>query len=175
LTIKPEILAINGLVREAELEYLWELAKQAPKEGVVVELGTFNGRSAAVLCDAVGPERVVTIDSWIMQHHGKNNTDIVEENLSKINPILPDIRTSYTTVLPEDINEVAFLFIDSDHSSFVLQREYRAWNKALIEGAIVAIHDYGVERYGDYTSKIDELFSGAEKIGIIDTLIGFKV
>ena len=74
---------MNALLSRNELEFLRECARQAP-EGTVVELGTFQGGSVAILCHEIGAERVVCIDNWTMQHHGKNNARLTRANLKAL-------------------------------------------------------------------------------------------
>jgi predicted O-methyltransferase YrrM len=148
---------IDTWMRERELRWLAESARLAPHEGAIVELGVYQGATLAALCRAVGDARVVGIDNWQMQYHQANSARVARANLKKLG-FKPRIVTGESHKVPEGINRVAMLFIDSDHRREVLYREMAAWLPRLMPGAVVALHDYDNPDFPEMKPAIDGYF-----------------
>jgi len=167
---------IKGLTSNAELVFLHDVAKSAPAEGKIVELGTFNGKATATLCEAVGDRRVVTIDNWVMKHHGDNGVGLVKHNLAT-HGFSPKIISGSSTTVPKELRyaySVAMLFVDTDHVPQQWIREMNAWLPYLQHDGVVAAHDYNDDRYQGFTSQIDLTFMGWEKLGIVEHMIAAR-
>lgn len=169
-----KVLEIPGLITGNELQFLVDVAETAPL-GSVVDLGTFQGRSAAALCGTVGHHRVVTIDNWVMQHHGVNNQKLARENLKKM-LFTPRFVTGLSWEIPPEVDQVAMIFIDTDHRDFILRKELKVWLPLLVEGGIVAMHDYRSMAWPTLTLLIDQQFIEPEwhRIGVVEMLIAFR-
>lgn len=142
-----DILEIPGLTTGPELEYLSKLVQSAPNDGMVVELGTFKGRSVAALCRAASCSRVVTVDNYQMQHHGDNGVEVPKQNLKDLclNPRLIEHETADFDMneVPAFDGKIAMMFIDSHHHPDTFRKEMANYGPYLIEGAVVALHDIG--------------------------------
>lgn len=138
------------LTKDEENRALYDAAKAAPSVGLVVELGTYRGGSTATLCEAVGSDRVLSIDNFNL---GFSRAMIADWLLEKGHE--PALLIGDTVSLSRQIQEpVAFLFIDSTHSERHVLNEFRAWKKHLVDSAVVCFHDYddrhiGVKRAAD--------------------------
>ena len=108
------------------------------QDGWVVNLGVFQGKSLGILSEVFGSERVVGIDNWCM---GGLSHELATENLQKAG-YNPTIVSGDTRDVPEWIDKVSTLFIDSDHSAQHLRGEYEAWLPHLNSDALVVLHDY---------------------------------
>lgn len=169
-------LKIHGLMTLDEMNLLYAVARKAPKKGEIIELGTFNGRATAVLCSAVRHDRVVSIDSYIMQHNGESNIYIAVDNLNELryNPVLIESRS---TEIPEYVNEVALLLIDTDHRDVALKEELKAWIPLTFKGSLLVLHDYNDKRYPTMRPYIDRYFGDDTKwefIDLVGSLIVFR-
>jgi predicted O-methyltransferase YrrM len=167
-------LTLWGLTLREELEFLENLATIAP-EGWVVELGTFNGRSTAALCGAVGDHRVITIDDWTLQRYGPNSETMAREGLGKLG-FTPRFVTSKSWEVPSGIEKVAMIFIDTTHEGPVLEKELAAWLPLLVPQGIVAMHDYSVQGWPTLFPVIDRVFVGPvwASLGMVNTLVAFR-
>ena len=168
------VMGVGGLVERDEIQFLMECAKLAPL-GSVVDLGTFQGRSAAALCGTVGHHRVITIDNWVMQHHGPNGEPRSQGNLKEFG-FVPRFITGLSWEVPFGFDRLAMIFIDTDHRDVILERELNAWLPRLVPKGIVAMHDYGSSKWPTLTPFIDAYFVEPEwtLIGTAGLLIAFQ-
>lgn len=168
------VMSVRGLISKDEVQFLMECAKLAPS-GPVVDLGTFRGRSATALCGTVGHHRVITIDNWIMQHHGPNMETWARKELKKLG-FTPRFVTGLSWKVPSGIDQLAMIFIDTDHRDVVLRWELDAWLPLLVPKGIVAMHDYGSPKWPTLTPLIDARFVEPEwtLMGVVGMLIAFQ-
>jgi len=156
-----EILDIHGLTSVEELELLQELAKAAPA-GKILEIGTFNGRSTAALCEAVGDDRVVSVDSYKMQHHGENNESLSTRYLANLG-MQPQLHNGKSPLsarwLDENVPILSMVFIDGHHHPDTVSKELETYGDKLVLKGIIALHDYNCPEYPGYTEAIDAYFA----------------
>lgn len=151
-----------AMTSDAEREFLAECAAMAP-DGHFVELGPWMGATTISIA-RVANERdaeFLTIDRFTaafgLNDNVASSPDTVRENLAAagIDP-LPRIVEGDSSDVPEGIESVAFLFIDTEHTADVVCQELDAWLPLLLPDAVLALHDYGwTSRYPDYTPAID--------------------
>lgn len=173
-------LRIPGQTGPSELELLWGAARQAPRGKRIVELGTFKGRSAALLWAAgrtTGAE-LTTIDRYSYESPELGGSDPVRvaNNLQAVGvDPLPHIVEGESDVVPQYVEDVGMLFVDSDHRPEALQRELAVWEPILADGAVVALHDYAWEdRFPGMTAFIDAYFADWERIGAVGHMVAFR-
>ena len=66
--MNQKILEIQGWMAEDELEFLYNMVADAGPDDLIVELGSWKGRSTAALYSAMhGNQTVVTVDTWLGQ------------------------------------------------------------------------------------------------------------
>jgi predicted O-methyltransferase YrrM len=166
---------ITALMSEAESKFLTSLAAQAPDTGAIVELGVFQGASLAALCAGAGDKRVIGVDSWMMQDRGPNNAKLARANLRALG-YKPRIVTGQSHVIPDGVERVAMLYVDTDHYRVVLERELTAWLPLVGPGGIVALHDYGHPNYQQMVPTIDAWFQPPAWVLIarVGVLIAFR-
>ena len=165
-------LSIHGLCSEEEVQFLYGLALSAPMGLTFVELGTYQGRTAAVLCAAASEtdSQVITISN--VPEEG------VEDRLSGLG-FYPRVVIGDSAVIPNNVHRISLLFIDSEHTRERLYKELDAWLPLLVEGGILAFHDYNENGHGKVmTPAIDERINNktdeCEYLGLARWLIGFR-
>jgi hypothetical protein len=128
--------SIEGWMSEEEL--LW-LAEQAKKYEIVVELGSFLGRSTVALADT--PGAVLAIDNW----KGVEQPQKVDETLfDRFNRNLaPEIEIGKVVPVVADHEFVAvpaaeMVFIDGNHDYENVKRDIANWSFA----KLLCGHDY---------------------------------
>lgn len=185
---------IPGRCWPEELAFLHQLALTAPPGLPMVELGTFQGRTAAILC-AVAQEtgsEVVTIDNYI--HDGAftgnykalaNDPDygqspekyaqLTRENLAKLG-FQARVIVGDSAVVPQGIEEVGLLFIDSEHARERFNAECDAWLPLIVKGGILACHDYKQPDWPVMTPAIDDRIGENEweRLGLVNWLVAFR-
>lgn len=167
---------IPGLTTVGELEFMQDCAARVVDEaGWFVELGTFKGRATAALCQEVGDSRVVTIDSYVMQHHGDNSLRRSTENLERIG-FRPRLLEQPSHLVPEFVDQVVFLLIDTDHREQPLRRELEAWLPKMASKGVVCLHDYGCQKWPDVTKVADAVFRpwDWQLLGVLRKMVGYQ-
>ena len=138
--------AIPRLCARIELLHLWNCAMRAPALPMV-ECGVYQGASALVLADVARRKGVplTLIDNfqYTTAQCGRNSAEGVRENLTRagVDP-LPRIVEGDSRVVPEGIDKVGFLHIDTDHCAAQFHAEMDAWLPHMAPGSVMAFHDY---------------------------------
>lgn len=150
--IRSITAAIDGWLTDDEGALLFDLAKDCRGRGVIVEIGSWKGKSTIWLSRGSMAGRKVKV--WAIdphtgseEHHqtlGRVSTfEEFERNIASaglaelVNPI---VKTSQEAAL--DFNEpVELLFIDGAHDYASTKADFQAWFPKLVDGGIVAFHD----------------------------------
>lgn len=172
---------VRCLLSRAEAQYLHACAKQAP-DGEFVELGPFQGGSTTIIA-SVTDERglpLTTIDDFHYQKkRGKSSPEAVRENLRAAGiEAIPRVVKGDSADVPERIESVAFLFIDTEHKAARLNMELDAWLPLMMEGGVIALHDYAwPERFPEMITVIDRRLGDSdewERVGLVNHLVAFR-
>jgi predicted O-methyltransferase YrrM len=155
--------AAKGFMPEAEADALYDAAWAMSPYGVILEVGTYCGKSATWL-GAAAKDRgghVVTIDhhrgseenqaGW--EHH---DTELVDAELGVMDTLPFFRRTMYDAGLEDVVTAVvgrsttvaaiwstplAMLFIDGGHADEHARNDYLGWAKFVMPQGVLAIHD----------------------------------
>jgi MMP 1-O-methyltransferase len=142
---------IEGYLSEKEGEFLYNTAKICSGRGVIVEIGSWKGRSTIYLAKgskAGNNIKVYAVDphqgTKDHQNHKVFNTfSEFKENLIKANVddiVVPLVKTSEEA--SKNWQEpIEFLWIDGDHSFPMVKLDFDLWSPYLIKGGIIAFHD----------------------------------
>ena len=160
-----DLMNIPGLVSESEANFLYKQACSV--KGTIVELGTFRGRTAAVL--ARTGNGVVSIDNYTYPLTTAKGTPA--HNLKKYGLSARFIQSD-SAIIPNDINNVALLYVDSDHSYEHVSIELDAWLPRVT--GIVVFHDYEKDTYQGVKKAAQEKMSGWQLIGTERTMAAFR-
>jgi predicted O-methyltransferase YrrM len=172
-------VAIPGYMAEKEL--LW-LAAQAARAPVIVEIGSWKGRSTRALGDhALGT--VFAVDHWKgqlrdpaaaptreIQVRCKGDGQMIrrefDENLAdliKVRKVVPVDWNSQDGLPPTLVpfrEKVDFLFIDGDHSYVGCRSDIETYGPLLRPGGILSGHDYNTQpRHAGVRRIVDELYA----------------
>ncbi len=144
---------VPGYMGKREFRALALLAACAPGAGVVVEIGSFKGKSTVALAlvgarYGLGP--VVSIDP----HTAPSPTDpILDRQLSSFSDFLATLRNAgieqhveihraaSRDVAKEWNRPIRMLWIDGDHTYAGAKEDFDLFFPYLVEGGIVALHD----------------------------------
>ena len=176
--------AIPGQLHPRELARLYWFALQAPLGLPMVELGTFQGRTAAMLCAAAKEtiSEVVTIDNYTQDQalDGKSPREYAEITTKHLAALgfEPRVVIGDSATVPKGIGEIGFLFIDTEHTRQRFNAECDAWLPSLAVDGILACHDYNCPIWPDITPTINQRIRSQadewEYLGLEIWLIGFK-
>ena len=144
----------EGFLSEREAEWLYLAAAGGSGDGMVVEIGSFKGRSAIALAKGIGVRpgggKLVAIDPHCAP--SRTDPDLPESQSSE-----PDLRTNLARAGIESMVEVRvqysqdaarewnapirLLWLDGDHTLEGVTADFDCWASHLVEGGIIAMHD----------------------------------
>ena len=143
-TVFGQVRQIGGWLTEAQARTLWDEARRVPAGGLVVEIGSHQGRSTVVLAAAAPQARVVAIDPFVggAMFGGLATRDRFQANLERTGLAgRVELRQAKSTTLrPSWTEPISFLYIDGKHDYWTLSDDLR-WSEFLPDGARVCIHD----------------------------------
>lgn len=165
---------IPGWMSERELDVILELAKEAPKNGVIVELGSYVGRSACAFINGSHPSvKIFCVDVWPVYDFDKSvmsspehakeedNKDLLGAFLRNIGynkRVTPIKALSYEAELPDDIIP-SLVFVDAGHQRENVRRDLEHWYKKLPKGGILSGHDYARFPNNDVCEVVDDFIA----------------
>lgn len=143
----------NHAVPDKEGEFLYNVAKNCTGKGVIVEIGSWKGRSTIWLgrgSKAGNKVKVYAIDPhtgssihrqmygevWTFEEFKKN---IEAANVDDI--VVPIVKTSEEAEKDWNDRPVEFLWIDGNHEYKFVKLDFDKWFPHLINGGTIAFHD----------------------------------
>ena len=131
------------LMNEKELVKIYDIAKNGPGKGSIVQIGQFQGGSTVVLAKGSKNskrEKVFSFDPvqfpWTEEIFEKNKVNdwiVFSKTLSQ---------NSISHWKQRSDSRVRILFIDGDHSYEGCKRDILQWSPYLVKGGFICIHDY---------------------------------
>jgi predicted O-methyltransferase YrrM len=168
---------VDGWLTRREEAALFHLARTVPRERVIVELGSWFGRSAILLGGGSrhgGGAAVFAVDLFsaagvakplLEERAGDAARDYWEQFQANIRAagldgVVTAIR-SETKALAANWTglPVGLLFIDADHSYQGVSGDWNSWKPRLAPRARVAFHDYQNPQYEGVTRFVDQLLA----------------
>lgn len=139
--IDESMVDLGKATSDREVEALAKLAKEA-SEGVIVEIGSWKGRSTVYLASGskYGGKglKVYSIDPLTSE-----SRTIFNENIKKLglcDMIVPLVMKSEDAI--EQWNHpVSLLFIDGAHDYENVKKDFELWEPHIIDGGVVVFHD----------------------------------
>jgi hypothetical protein len=167
--------AINGWMSEKELTFLAERARESK---VVIEVGSYYGRSARAMADNSRKDTIIyCVDPWkgpVITDNGMVAFDVDDGHRAGFYTNMAGyVNAGRVVMCPhkfEDWPGIAnpssyncdFLFIDGDHRYDTVIRDI---NLALtFQPRILAGHDYNSQYWPGVKQAVDELFNGKAQI-----------
>ncbi len=160
-------ISLPGMTTKQSGQNLFSLSYFQQEKGDVVEIGTWQGRSASFLARATyesGNGEFFAIDHFqgSSSKNGKKNFVVNEEDLSDLvnvfNGNMARIGLSDSVTLlnmtskqaAEKLSdrEIRFIFIDGDHSREGVEKDIELFFPMLVDGAIVMFDDFSMRHRG---------------------------
>lgn len=148
MTIYQEIARhIHGHLDPNETQLLYEFACRVPKNGVITELGSYQGRSTVILAKGaqVNGAHVWTIDCFNQQDEFMQ-TGETDHAALLANLFTYDVADSVRVMIGTTLNIAAewetpidLLFIDASHVYADVKADFEAWTPFVT--GYVALHD----------------------------------
>lgn len=171
---------IPGSFTEAEARVMYEELIKLPDESVVVEIGSYMGRSASLIGQVAQDKgfEFVCVDNFVTGFEDKSVQQELRNNLdrNKVRYVLFEMYSRRAAKL-FDYHEVDFVFIDGDHRYEGCFEDINLWLPRVKQNGLVAFHDYnsswiGVRKavdeikvlFEEETAKVDSLLICRKKI-----------
>jgi len=146
-------MAAEGQVSQAECEKLMELARETPSGTVIVEIGSYRGRSTIAL--ALGARlgahnRVYAIDPHVEfrgvlgGEFGPADQAALYANLAHagVGELVAVVSLhSLAAVRSWSERNIGLLWIDGDHRYEAVRADYAAWSPFVTSGGTIALDD----------------------------------
>ena len=134
------VAKIDSGLSDNEGKLLYQFARNCAGNGVIVEIGSWMGRSTIWIGKGASQSnsKIYAIDP-----HYENTFEEFQKNIRMANidkQVISLVKTSVEAVL--DVSEpVEFIFIDGGHRYDLVKQDFDLWFPNLIEGGIIAFHD----------------------------------
>jgi predicted O-methyltransferase YrrM len=146
---------VSGFLLENEARFLGMMAACAPRNGVIVEIGSFKGKSAVMLgklAERYGLGPIVAIDphnfhnAELAEHRSAPGATSYDEFLSNIEAadVAPyiEVHRAFSTEVAKTWNRpIRLLWIDGDHTYAGAKADFDGFMPHLVPGGFVAMHD----------------------------------
>lgn len=166
-----EAQKIDGWMSDNEL--LW-LAKQAQVSKIILEIGSYKGRSTRALADNT-TGLILCIDPWGQVEYPLPegqflNCDVFKIFRENLSPHIQSGRVLPLKMQSKDFEhgfKFDFIFIDGLHSYEGVKQDIEVAKRYIIPGGTIAGHDYGRHDWPGVKRAVNEVFPKAE---IVDTI-----
>jgi MMP 1-O-methyltransferase len=159
LSIIKEYKGIEGWLTEYEAFGLYSTASKLPAKSIIIEIGSWKGKSTYCLAMGLKNGNVFAIDPF--NADGETGSKDVYENIRGELPLLDQFINNmnrlgvdskveplkgYSKQFISKFNNIDFLFIDGDHSIAGCDFDFLNYAHLIKKGGFIAFHDFYVER-----------------------------
>jgi predicted O-methyltransferase YrrM len=146
---------VEGWLSEAQARRLWDAAQRVPPGGLLVEIGSFRGRSAIVMASALADgARMVAIDPHAGGDRGPReiaadaargeaDTRAFAGNLraAGVEERVEHVRSTSSAAHSAVPDEVDLLYVDGAHRFGPARDDLVHWGQRVREGGTMLVHD----------------------------------
>jgi len=144
-----ELDKINGHIGFKEGSLLFNIARLLKDGAVIVEIGSFKGKSACYIAEAMGSRKIqfFCIDPWkdgLMQEKGDAIFNEFLQNTKKYRDRFSILRGFSHEVIKEwpIHRKIDFLWVDGNHSYEGVKKDILNWIPLVKKSSFVCFHDY---------------------------------
>ena len=132
---------IPGWLTDEEGEALYELAKQCTGRGVIVEIGSWKGKSTT--CLGLGSKAGRNVPVFAIDPHADYRFGEFKANMDRagIADLVTPIASRSQDAAEGFDRPIELLFVDGSHDYEDVKADFDQWMPKLVEGGTVAVHD----------------------------------
>ncbi len=139
--VKPLIADIPGWLTDEEGEALYELARRCSGDGVIVEIGSWKGKST--VCLGLGSQAgngvpVYAIDPHADYRFGDFKTNVERAGIAELVRPIASLSQPAADTFDQPIE---LLFVDGSHEYDLVLEDFEKWVPKVVDGGWVAFHD----------------------------------
>jgi MMP 1-O-methyltransferase len=138
--VRRLIAGVGGWLTDHEAKALFEAAEACTGRGVIVEIGSWRGKST--ICLARGSRAGRGVPVYAIDLHAKQ-FERFKRNLERagIADLVHPIRAPSQEAADDFHEPVELLFVDGSHEEALVREDFEKWVPKVVEGGIVAFHD----------------------------------
>jgi len=150
---------IGGFLRPTEAIALYKIALQLPPQSVIVEIGSWKGKSTYCLAAGITTGKIIAIDpfnssgdmaSAKVYAEQAGNTSLLQQfksNMSNLGVLKKiEILHGFSNEFVGKIPKIDLLFIDGDHSKEGCDFDFMNYVPYISKGGYIALHDFDITR-----------------------------
>jgi predicted O-methyltransferase YrrM len=139
--LRKRLDELPGWLSAEEGETLYRLARACTGRGVIVEIGSWRGKSTT--CLGLGSKAGNRVPVFAVDPHSEHTFGDFSRNMEEAG--LTDLVTPVpgrSQELAEDFDHpIELLFIDGAHQYELVNEDFDCWVPKVVEGGVVAMHD----------------------------------
>jgi predicted O-methyltransferase YrrM len=139
--VKPLIADVPGWLTDEEGEALYELARACTGKGVIVEIGSWKGKST--VCLGLGSQAGASVPVYAVDPHADHRFGDFKNNVDRagIQELVRPV-ASRSQAAADDFDEpIELLFVDGSHEYDLVLEDFEKWVPKVVDGGWVAFHD----------------------------------
>ena len=139
--VKPLIADVPGWLTDEEGAALYELAKRCDGRGVIVEIGSWKGKST--ICLALGSRAGNNVRIYAIDPHADYRFGDFKQNVERagIADLVTPIASLSQPAADEFADPIELLFVDGSHEEELVREDFDKWVPKVVDGGWVAFHD----------------------------------
>jgi MMP 1-O-methyltransferase len=139
--VKELIKDVPGWLSDEEGEALYELARGCTGRGVIVEIGSWKGKST--ICLGLGSKagkgvRIYAVDPHADYRHGEFKENVERAGIADL---VTPVKGLSQEVVDQFEEPIELLFVDGSHEEADVREDFDKWVPKVVEGGTVAFHD----------------------------------
>jgi predicted O-methyltransferase YrrM len=145
---------LPGWLSYEEGETLYELARSCTGKGVIVEIGSWRGKSTT--CLGLGSKAGKRVRVFAVDRHTDGTFPDWRRNIEAagIEDVVTPVKGLSQEVAAGFEEPIELLFVDGAHQYDLVRQDFERWVPKVLEGGVVAMHDTtsfeGVRRVAEH-------------------------
>lgn len=173
MSVEQKLELLPGLITNEQGWVLSAMASEVPPTEVIVEIGSYKGKSTCFLAHgAQAGVEVYAVDPWdlpgnptgkhkyaetsVKETFLKNVKDIGLSNVIAIQGFSSSIGADWSSLCGK---KIGLLYIDGDHEEKSVREDIDTWSPWLSDSAIIAFDDLDTKRNPGVRKVVNELLS----------------
>jgi predicted O-methyltransferase YrrM len=178
-----DVYEVAGMLTHEEVDFLYRLGQVNHCQGVIVEIGSFKGKSTIALARgaaashrakvyAIDPHRIQPEEGYLEDTEAEFFANIKKGGVDE--QVVPMIMTSEAAAKGWD-KPVRLLWIDGDHRYEPSKLDFTLWEPYVVNGGIIAMHDT-IRKKGPKRVLWEKVFRSGrfQEIAIIDNITAMR-
>jgi glycosyltransferase involved in cell wall biosynthesis len=171
----PNHNEIEGWMRFQELQWLFEESK---KHKVIVEIGSWKGKSTNAILSGCKDGVVYAVDTWEGSKDERDDTHWLaqkenvfktfKKNTAQFGNLKTICKTSTEAAKEFKNNSIDFCFIDAGHTKEEVQEDILAWLPKMKRDGIISGHDFDIGTWMSVYEGVESVFGKPD--GVCDSI-----